>query len=34
MRLSKAGLRQHSKRKLIAWLKDMCQSCGILLALV
>ncbi|MFQ6657820.1 hypothetical protein Gotur_027336 [Gossypium turneri] len=25
MRLSKIGLRQHSKRKVIAWSKDMCQ---------
>ncbi|MBA0636235.1 hypothetical protein Godav_022228 [Gossypium davidsonii] len=28
MRLSKLGLRQHNKRKVIAWPKDMCQSCG------
>ncbi|MBA0799855.1 hypothetical protein Gohar_010344 [Gossypium harknessii] len=31
MRLSKPGLRQHSKRNVIAWPKDMCQSCGTLL---
>ncbi|MBA0880327.1 hypothetical protein Goshw_018657 [Gossypium schwendimanii] len=34
MLLSKPDLRQHCKRKVIAWLKDMCQSCGTLLVLV
>ncbi|MBA0852153.1 hypothetical protein Goshw_001873, partial [Gossypium schwendimanii] len=29
MRLSKPGLRQHSRKKVIAWLKDMYQSCEI-----
>ncbi|MFQ6660996.1 hypothetical protein Gotur_029303 [Gossypium turneri] len=26
MRLSKLGLRQHSRRKVIVWPRDMCQS--------
>ncbi|MFQ6625690.1 hypothetical protein Gotur_006135, partial [Gossypium turneri] len=28
MRLSKPGLRQYSRKKVIAWPKDMYQSCG------
>ncbi|MBA0878391.1 hypothetical protein Goshw_006847 [Gossypium schwendimanii] len=34
MRLSKLGLRQHNKRKVIVWPKDMCQNCGTSLVLV
>ncbi|MBA0705730.1 hypothetical protein Golax_017902 [Gossypium laxum] len=34
MRLSEPGLRRHSRKKVIVWLKDMYQSRGTSLILV